>query len=122
MTSVIMMSEGLSVLVVDDEPLIRNHICDVLQEAGYAVAEAACADEALMLLSARAFYLVISDLEMPDGNGIALLDTVRRKFPDVKLVLMSGRTLPRANEIPQCAGFLSKPFSVERLLSIVRGS
>ena len=110
-----------SVLVVDDEPILRQFICAVLEEAGYTVAEAGTPDEALMLLAGRAFNLVISDVEMPEGNGIALLDTIRRKFPGVRLVLMSGRTLPRPSEIPNDADFLSKPFSTERLLAVVKG-
>jgi CheY-like chemotaxis protein len=113
--------DNSSVLVVDDEPLLRQFMCEVLKEAGYAVAEAGSPDEALMLLAARAFTVVISDVEMPEGNGITLLDTIRRKFPEVRLVLMSGRQLPRAEEIPEEASFLSKPFSPERLLAVVRG-
>ena len=116
-----MPSKVLSILVVDDEALLREYVCMILKEAGYAVAEAGNPDEALMLLAVRSFSIVISDIQMPEGDGLTLLKTIRRKFPDLRLVVMSGRKLPRPGEIPEGVQFLSKPFSDERLLAVVRG-
>jgi CheY-like chemotaxis protein len=106
-------------LVVDDEPLIREYARAILEDAGWAVAEAANADEALQLLARGDVALVLSDIEMPGNDGIWLLQSVRRNWPQVKLIIMSGRVLPKRGNLPEGAQVLSKPFSADRLLYLV---
>lgn len=107
------------ILIVDDEPLIRIYIRDVLEEAGYVVAEAAGADEAMLLLANDHIRMVISDIEMPGRDGLSLLVDIRRKWPELKLAIMSGRTLPHPDQLPEGTQMLCKPFTEERLRSVV---
>lgn len=110
------------ILVVDDEPMIRSFVREILEDAGYTVVEAGCIDAAFLLLAGDHIRLVISDIELPDGNGLELAATVRRKWPDKRLVVMSARTLPLPDQLPQSAVMLCKPFSEERLLAVVRST
>ena len=81
-----------SVLVVEDEVLVRMVIADNLRNAGYTVIEASNAHEALGLLRSNVdVRLILSDVRMPGTmNGLALARTVRSEFPVIKIVLTSG--------------------------------
>jgi CheY-like chemotaxis protein len=82
-----------SILVVEDEVLVRMVLADQLREAGYRVVEARHADEALELLHHDALDVkaVITDIEMPGSmNGIELAGVIRAEYPWTKVILMSG--------------------------------
>lgn len=81
------------VLVVDDEVLIRLFAGDMLRDAGFAVVEAGNADEAMTLLATGTrFSVVFSDVNMPGStDGIGLAGHVRENYPDIPVVLTSGR-------------------------------
>jgi len=81
-----------TVLVVEDEPLIRLDLADHLRSAGLAVVEASTGDEALTVLNANdAVVLVVSDMGMPGAtDGIELAAWLRRERPKIKIVLVSG--------------------------------
>lgn len=109
------------ILVVEDEPLVRMFVFDVLDEAGYRVLEAVNAHEAISLLEAHAdIRLVVSDIDMPGHmNGISLAHHMAGAHPFVPVVLVSGRIQPREGELPPGASFLSKPFDPASLLLVV---
>jgi len=77
------------VLVVDDEEQVRNLLSDFLGES-YPCSKAASADEALQLLAAESYALVIADVVMPGRNGIELLREIAARYPDVMVVMVSG--------------------------------
>ena len=82
-----------SILVVEDEVLVRMMLADQLREAGYRVVEASDADEALELLQHDALdvKVVISDVQMPGSmDGIELARVIRSKYPFSKILLVSG--------------------------------
>jgi two-component system cell cycle response regulator CpdR len=103
------------VLVVDDEPLLLDMLCDMLAELG---CEAVCVDcpvKGLAKISAdERIALLITDIQMPIMDGFELADRAREKRPDMPIVLMSGRVAGRP-------GFpvIKKPFSQPQLAEIV---
>jgi two-component system, response regulator PdtaR len=108
-----------AVLLVEDEPLVRALAADVLEEAGFAVIEAPSADYALIVLDKRSDVAVVfTDIEMPGNqNGLDLARFVSDRFPDVAIVIASGRVRPRPGEIPPKALFLSKPYGPQTLIN-----
>jgi two-component system, response regulator PdtaR len=106
---------------VEDEPLVRLVAADILMEAQFRVIEAADAEEALTALKAEVDVdVVLSDVEMPPGmNGYDLARHIHRNWPTVGILVASGREWPRANDLPQGAVFMGKPYSHASLVSHV---
>jgi two-component system cell cycle response regulator CpdR len=114
------------VLVVDDDPMILQFVCGALAQAGYRVQSAANGEEALSAYAAAAadpFRLVLSDVLMPEVNGVDLARRLLGRDPGVRVLFMTGYA---AGEFAQqeLAGWpfdlLSKPFRTEGLLRAVR--
>ena len=105
-----------TVLVVEDEVLVRMVIADNLRNAHYTVIEASSADEALALLhNGVDVRLIFSDVQMPGTmDGIALARTVRSEFPLIKIVLTSGH-LTRL-DWPEYDGFFPKPYDMDQMI------
>jgi CheY-like chemotaxis protein len=117
-----MVEPALKVMVVDDEPLIREFVREYLIEAGYDVADAADSDEALQLLNNDHIDIVLTDVEMPGSmSGIELARKIKAKWPGMPVVIMSGRYLPRPDELPHSTRFIAKPFSPDRLWDVLAG-
>jgi two-component system cell cycle sensor histidine kinase/response regulator CckA len=112
------------VLLVDDEPLLRQFAARVLSEGGYAVYEATDGADALEQVEARAALLdvVVSDIVMPRVNGVELLQALSLSHPELPVVLMSGYGVAQLCErgIPPPCVILAKPFLAEHLLDEVR--
>jgi two-component system, response regulator PdtaR len=112
-----------SLLVVDDEPLLRTYVRELLEEAGYAVKEAANADDAIGLLEDDGIIAVLTDIEMPGTlDGIDLAWMIRTRWPTLPVVVTSGKHLPKPADLPANTHIVTKPFSPERLLSVVKAS
>jgi CheY-like chemotaxis protein len=79
-----------SVLVVDDEPAIREVLRHILEREGHAVAEAENGRKAMRRLREAAVDLVITDIIMPEQEGMETISEIRRLRPDVKIIAMSG--------------------------------
>jgi CheY-like chemotaxis protein len=77
-------------LVVEDEPIIRELFSTLLQTAGYSVAQAQDGFDALEEIRRRRPALILSDLNMPRMTGFELLSVIRRRFPSVHVIAMSG--------------------------------
>jgi DNA-binding NtrC family response regulator len=115
----------LTVLVVDDEALLRWAIAEVLRLAGHTVVEAACARDALDAISGQpsSFDVVLLDYRLPDSTDLCLLEHVRRRVPGSAVVLMTAYSTPALVEGALNLGaycVLSKPFDmhgVERLVA-----
>jgi CheY-like chemotaxis protein len=109
-----------SILVVEDEVLIRLHLAEELRDAGYTVVEAASGDEAMTLLaSLEDVGLMLTDIRMPGTiDGLALASWVRAQFPHIKIVVVS-------TEVPDSMAQtfdhrFSKPVRLSELLATVR--
>jgi two-component system, response regulator PdtaR len=109
------------VLLVEDDPLLRLDASVVLLDAGYEVLEAADGDEAIALLETESdIRVMVSDIQMPGSlNGVELAHAVRRRWPPIKMLLTSGRHIPRAGELPERVRYLPKPFAGRELLAEV---
>jgi CheY-like chemotaxis protein len=113
------------ILVVDDEPQLRLLLVDTLQTIGYNATGVTDGVEALEhLKSGRRFDLVISDISMPRMDGISLAEEVRRQYPDVGILLITGvsseDTERRAIDSQLCDGYLAKPFRIDRIEALIK--
>jgi CheY-like chemotaxis protein len=111
-----------TVLVVEDEPLLRDYVTDVLAQSGFDVVEAASGEEALALVvRQRGICAVVSDVAMPGRvNGIELARRLRQDLPRVGVVLVSGVQEPDRAYLPVGVPFVSKPVRAATLLRLVR--
>ena len=105
-----------TVLVVEDEPAIREVVADLLEDEGYAVRQAADGLEAIDELEVDGVDLVLSDVRMPRLDGPALARRLRRHGYAVPVVLMSAVDVEV--DLPG-VGFLPKPFDRDHLLHAV---
>lgn len=110
-------------LVVDDEPLLREILSDILTERGYTVLEAENGQEALSILSEKKeVSVVFSDIRMPVMDGVTLFDNVKKKYPHVAFILMTGYSDIMDMESAYQMGvteFLTKPYSSDDVNSSV---
>jgi DNA-binding NtrC family response regulator len=112
-----------TVLVVEDEPHVRELVRAVLAQGGYAVVAASNAEEALDLYRAdpARIDLVLSDVLMPGRSGAELATQLRDITPHVPVILMSGLTGGRVDPaiLPPDIKLLEKPFKLDGLLAAV---
>jgi signal transduction histidine kinase/ActR/RegA family two-component response regulator len=115
---------GCRVLLVDDEAMVRRFAVQALQRFGAAVFPAASADEALSLVDARRFDLLLTDVVLPGPGGRELAEAVVRRQPDIEVVFMSGfsddEMLQRGVRAAE-VHFLAKPFTAEQLGQLLAG-
>jgi CheY-like chemotaxis protein len=115
------MSHKIS-LVVDDEPSVRKFITAVLQSNGFQTIEAEDGVQALELVRklGTSVDLLVSDIQMPVMDGIALACLARAEFPSIPIILVSGYgNLQQANRL-HAFEFVPKPFLPVTLLSMVK--
>jgi CheY-like chemotaxis protein len=111
------------VLVVDDEPGVRSFFADVLRSAGYQVEEAGDGERALAAVETAPFDLVVTDLVMPNQEGIETIMALRGRYPRLKIIAVSGAFGGNMLTTAEALGAdetLMKPVSPERLLETVR--
>ena len=109
------------IIVAEDESARRMLAAEVLTEAGYTVVEAARADDALAIIKSRAVDLLFTDVQMPGSmDGLELARYVRRHWPRVAVLIVSGHSNPASTELPDGSRFLRKPYSTNQLLADVR--
>lgn len=109
-----------TVLVVEDEILIRELVAEELEEAGYSVVVAHNADQAIAILEARQdIHLVFTDIDMPGSmDGLKLAAAVRDRWPPVHIIITTGKVRPL--EIPANALFIPKPYVGENVVAAMR--
>ena len=101
-----------TILIVEDEVLIREYLADVLSEAGYAVLATSNANDAIAMLESRNdIRLIMTDVNMPGSmDGLRLAEAVRGRWPPIKIIIATGQARPRDEQIPPGSLFLSKPY------------
>lgn len=99
------------VLVVEDEFLLRMLAVNMVEDAGYTSLEAVDADEAFALLQSRSdIALLFTDIQMPGSmDGLQLAHEVYKRWPPIKIILVSGQLRPLTSEIPLESRFFGKP-------------
>jgi CheY-like chemotaxis protein len=104
-------------LVVDDDPAIRMYITSILHSENFETLEAADGKQALemVLMLDGGVDLIVTDIQMPGGDGISLARAVRASYPSVAVILVTGYGEPDAN-----FDLVEKPFSWATMLRVVR--
>ncbi|MEJ2738231.1 MAG: response regulator [Dehalococcoidia bacterium] len=78
------------ILIVDDEPIVRESIRDWLQDAGYQVYTAESGEEALSLIEKQDFSLIVIDVRLPGKTGIKILTEVKQQKPQIKSIVITA--------------------------------
>jgi DNA-binding NtrC family response regulator len=113
----------MSVLVVDDDPIVLASCRRILEAEGIPLETASSVAEALQIMARRAFGLLIVDLKMPEQDGLQLLARVRETGVPVPVIVMSG--YPTSDTVQSSLesgayAFVAKPFTPEELLASVQ--
>jgi len=114
--------DHLRLLFVDDEEELVSAVVERLELRGIDGVGATSGDEALHLLREGSFDVVILDVKMPGIGGLEVLRTISRRYPEIKVILMTGHGSAKDNEIGRRLGavaYLEKPVDLEDLLMTV---
>ena len=115
-------SKVLKVLIVDDNDQMSSLLADILELFDYQTQQARDGEEALQCLKQDNFNLVITDLKMPRMSGTELLKIIKKAYPQLPVVVISGLTPGNTQNIiisEQADGYLHKPFTVEQIEKIL---
>ncbi|MBW1801208.1 MAG: response regulator [Deltaproteobacteria bacterium] len=113
---------GMKILVVDDEKIILDSCKKVLTTVGFDVLFAASADSALKALETQTPAALLIDIKMPERDGISLMGELKKRFPLMPIVIMSG--YPTHDTISEsvkkgATRFLAKPFTPDELIEVI---
>lgn len=115
-----------TILVVDDEDLVRAQISASLELDGFQVAQAANGTEALAWLRGNVATIMVTDILMPGKDGIETIRDARRLYPDLRIIAMSGGIRTNATDFLETARqagadrVLAKPFGRTQLINLLR--
>lgn len=114
-----------SILTVDDSNSMRQMLAFILKGAGYDVVQATSSNEALGFASSQSFDMVLTDHNMPDGDGLALVSALRAlpayaQTPIIMLTTESSEEMKSKGRAAGATGWMVKPFDPNRLLEVVR--
>lgn len=110
------------ILIVEDDAGLREALVDTLLLGGYTVLEADCAEAAMALLGKQKVDLVVSDIQMGQMSGLSLLRSIKHKFPNLPVLLMTAyATINDAVQAMRdgATDYLAKPFAPQVLLNLV---
>jgi len=114
------------ILIIDDEEQIRTLLRNLLEREGYRISEAGDGLEALNCQQADPADLIITDIYMPEKEGLETIDEFRRRFPEVKIIAISGGDKTGKVDFLQVAASfgaqatLPKPFDLQEIVRIVK--
>jgi DNA-binding NtrC family response regulator len=111
-----------SILVVDDELLIRDLLYDFFSGQGWQISVAENGEKALDILQDKNIDLVLTDIKMPEMDGLTLTSHMREKFPSIPVVVMTG--YPSIDTAIQAirskvADYIVKPFNINQLYKVI---
>jgi DNA-binding NtrC family response regulator len=113
-----MNSSSANILIVDDEANIRSALAKILTKSGHAVKSASSAQEALALMQSNSFDVMLTDLRMPDEDGLELLREIKKRDPSIEVIVMTAYgTIETAVQAMRegAYDYIEKPIDVERL-------
>jgi DNA-binding NtrC family response regulator len=115
------MQDKITILVVEDEILIRMSAVATLQDAGFIVLEAPNSAEALVLLTSHPeVSIMLTDVRMPGlMDGLALVAQVRSDHPEIRSIVVSGHTSALQASDAGAMGFMSKPYMADTMVRCV---
>ncbi len=114
-----MVLPGVKILVVDDDPTLRELLMDTLNSIGYSSDSAIDGIDALDKLKSSKYDLMISDIKMPNIDGISLLKKVRRYYPELPVLFITGVASPEVIGRASPDGFLAKPFRISHMEQLI---
>ena len=115
-----------NILVVDDNPDLGLTLKMALELEGYQAELATTGTQALVLQRQKPAHVVITDIFMPDSDGFELIGTVKREFPETRIIVMSGggqklkRDYLSSAELMGVDATLQKPFEITDLLKVLK--
>ena len=115
------MSKSLSILVVDDNPSMTSILADILEVKGFEVHAAYCGAEALEILRDHPVDILLTDVRMPDMNGVELYRAIRKIYPNLNTILMTAYSADDIIQQGMKEGIqtvLSKPVDIDFLLAL----
>jgi DNA-binding NtrC family response regulator len=119
----ILMAGRIPILIVDDEPIVRDSIRDWLADSGYSVLTAESGEEALDVLKKNEIGVMILDIRLPGRTGISVLKEVREKKPDIKTIIITAYPSSELSTEAMKLGaldYLVKPIIPDDLERLVR--
>jgi CheY-like chemotaxis protein len=114
------------ILIIDDEEPVRKVLCRLLEDAGYEVVQAESGQQGIQLCRRAPVDLVITDIVMPDGEGLETIRKLRQSYPSLKIFAMSGAGIAMQLDVLNIAGTFGavrtfeKPFRMSEILDAVR--
>jgi DNA-binding response OmpR family regulator/flavodoxin len=111
-------SDTKNILVIDDEVAVNNNIRKILLKKGYQVDQAITKDEALESITSHPYKLILLDLKIPGVKGLELLETIRDKNPEAKVIMITGyASIETAVEATRMGAvdYLPKPFTPDEI-------
>ncbi|TPG74135.1 response regulator [Pseudomonas arsenicoxydans] len=116
---------GGLILVVEDDPLILEFLCEILQEEGFVVQPQTSADAASVYLEQHSdnVRLLLTDITMPGTlNGADLANQFGDRWPEKPIMIMSGFETPQSSGVRHSVSFIKKPWALGQLLDCVEGA
>jgi len=120
-----MVARSGSILIVDDENIVRKSLCRILSREGYHCEEANCADQAVKRLENNAIDLIILDIRMPGKSGLELLPEIKDKYPETAVIMVTAVTEIETAILCMkqgAADYVTKPFNLDDVLLAVNQS
>ncbi len=118
-----MLQQNMTIMIVDDDPSIRNMLSIVLKKENYSVISAGSGEEALKHLKNSDIQMVISDIKMPGMNGIELLGRIKKIKPEIPVLMITAfASTDDAIEAMKLGAedYVSKPFNLDELKIVIR--
>ena len=116
---------GGLILVVEDDPLILEFLCEILQDEGFVVQPQTSADAAAQYLEqhAQEVRMLLTDITMPGKlNGADLANLFGDRWPDKPIMIMSGYEPPESSGVRHAVSFIKKPWALGQLLDCVQNA
>src|SRR6187402_3494639 len=112
------------ILVIDDSESIRVLVSTILESGGHYVQRAMDGADALNFLDGRDFHLILTDLNMPNMDGISLISHVRGmdRYKSIPIVMLTTESLTSVKDKARAAGatgWIVKPFAADKLLGVI---
>ena len=111
-----------SILIIDDDPLVRRVLSDILSHEGHAVSTAGDGEEGIDMFGKREYDVVFTDLGMGSMSGYQVIRAVRAQREHVRVIVLTGwpeEIITQAFHPQEVQGILSKPFDADRPIDLV---
>jgi two-component system, response regulator PdtaR len=111
-----------AILIVEDDRFLKLYALDIVEEAGFVALDAGNADEAVAILESRSdIALLLTDINMPGSmDGLNLAHAVRKRWPPIRIIVVSGAVRPAECDLPTDSRFVGKPYRAEAMILEIR--